>query len=140
MRAYIIIDLGFGDAGKGLLTDFLTRRFEAGLVVRYNGGAQAGHNVVTPDGRQHTFSQFGAGTFIPGVRTILSRHGVIDPVALLVEGDVLETKGVPDVYTRLRISAQALIITPFHRAANRVREQARGADRHGSCGARCCHR
>ena len=73
MRAYIVVDLGFGDSGKGLLTDYLARHHEAGVVVRYNGGAQAGHNVVRPDGRQHTFSQFGSGTFIPGVRTYLSR-------------------------------------------------------------------
>ncbi len=134
MRAYIIVDLGFGDAGKGLLTDFLARHVEAGLVVRYNGGAQAGHNVVAPDGRQHTFSQFGSGTFIPHVRTYLSKYVVIDPLALLVEGDALAGKGVRDVYARLRVSDQALVITPYQRAANRIRELARGADRHGSCG------
>ena len=93
MRAYVVVDLGFGDAGKGLLTDFLTRHFNAGLVVRYNGGAQAGHNVVAPDGRQHTFSQFGSGTFIPGVKTYLSRHVGIHPGALLVEGDLLAAIG-----------------------------------------------
>ena len=93
MRAYIIVDLGFGDAGKGLLTDFLARRCHAGLVVRYNGGAQAGHNVVTADGRQHTFAQFGSATFIPGVRTYLSQHVVIHPGALLVEGDLLVQHG-----------------------------------------------
>lgn len=134
MRAYIIVDLGFGDAGKGLVTDFLARHLEAGVVVRYNGGAQAGHNVVTADGRQHTFSQFGSGTFRPGVKTYLSRHVVIHPGALLVEGAVLESKGVPDPFSRLRLSEQALVITPFHQATNRIREIVRGADRHGSCG------
>jgi adenylosuccinate synthase len=134
VRVYIIVDLGFGDAGKGLLTDFLARRFEAGLVVRYNGGAQAGHNVIAPDGRHHTFSQFGSGTFIPSVRTYLSKQVVIDPLALLVEGDELEGKGVRDVFHRLRISDQARVITPFQRAVNRIRELARGADKHGSCG------
>ena len=134
MRAFIVVDLGFGDAGKGLLTDFLVRRFEAGLVVRYNGGAQAGHNVITPDGRHHTFSQFGSGTFNPNVKTYLSRHVVTDPLALMVEGDALERKGALNVFGRLRISDQALVITPFQRAANRVREMARKADRHGSCG------
>ena len=150
MRAYIIVDLGFGDAGKGLLTDFLTRQLSAGVekthkfgvesthkfgvVVRYNGGAQAGHNVVTADGRHHTFSQFGSGTFLPGVKTFLSRQVVIHPTALLIEGAVLEGKGVPDAFARLRVSDQALIITPFHQAANRMREIARGAERHGSCG------
>lgn len=134
MRAYIVVDLGFGDAGKGLLTDFLARHYKCGLVVRYNGGAQAGHNVVAPDGRHHTFSQFGSGTFIPGVKTYLSRHVVIHPGALLVEGDILAGQGVPDAFSRLRLSDQALVITPFHQAANRIREIARGADRHGSCG------
>lgn len=134
MQAYIIVDLGFGDAGKGLLTDFLVRRTGADLVVRYNGGAQAGHNVVTPDRRHHTFAQFGSGTFNPGVRTFLSRYMVIHPTALLVEGDFLQKKGVQDVYDRLRISEDALIITPFHQAANRIRELLRGDNRHGSCG------
>ncbi len=134
MRAYVIVDLGFGDAGKGLLTDYLVRRTGAGLVVRYNGGAQAGHNVVAPDGRQHTFSQFGSGSFVPGVRTHLSRHVVVHPAALLAEGDALQAKGIGDAFARLRLSDCARIITPFHQAANRIRELARGAQRHGSCG------
>jgi len=134
LRAYIVVDLGFGDCGKGLLTDFLARQCEAGLVVRYNGGAQAGHNVVTPDGRQHTFSQFGSGTFIPGVKTYLSKHVVVHPGALLVEGDILVKAGVGDAFARIRVSDQALMITPFHQAANHIREIGRGENRHGSCG------
>jgi len=134
LRAYIIVDLGFGDAGKGLLTDFLVRHCSAGLVVRYNGGAQAGHNVVTADGHHHTFSQFGSGTFVPHVKTYLSRHVVIHPTALLVEGNILEQKGVQDPFSRIRVSDQALVITPFHQAANRIREIVRAGDRHGSCG------
>ncbi|MBN1536286.1 MAG: adenylosuccinate synthetase [Anaerolineales bacterium] len=134
MRAFIIIDLGFGDSGKGILTDFLTRRLNASLVIRYNGGAQAGHHVVTPDGRQHTFSQFGSGTFNPGVKTYLSKHVIIHPGALLIEGDKLVGMGIRDAYSRLRISDQAVIITPFHQAANRIREIVRGQNRHGSCG------
>lgn len=134
MRAYIVLDLGFGDSGKGILTDFLVRHFYAGLVVRYNGGAQAGHNVIAPDGRHHTFSQFGSGSFVPGVKTFLSRHVVIHPAALLVEGEILEGIGVREVFSRLRLSDQALIVTPFHQAANRIRELVRGDYRHGSCG------
>jgi len=134
LHAYIVVDLGFGDSGKGLLTDFLVRRFQASVVVRYNGGAQAGHNVIAPDGRHHTFSQFGSGTFIPGVKTYLSRHVVIHPGALLVEGDILAGKGVRDAFSRLRLSDQALVVTPFHQTANRIREIMRRANRHGSCG------
>lgn len=134
MRAYIVIDLGFGDAGKGLITDFLVRQTLAGVVVRYNGGAQAGHNVVTPEGVHHTFSQFGSGTFVPGVKTYLSKHMIVHPGALLIEGDVLIEKGVKDAFSRLKISPQSLIITPYHQAANRIKELAREANQHGTCG------
>jgi adenylosuccinate synthase len=133
-RAYVLVDLGFGDAGKGLLTDYLVRRTGATLVVRYNGGAQAGHNVVTPDGRHHTFAQLGAGTFVPGVRTFLSRYVAVHPTALLVEAEALAAKGVDDPLSRLQISENAPIITPFHQAAGRLRELALGPERHGSCG------
>lgn len=133
-RAAIVVDLGFGDAGKGLVTDHLTREMGARLVVRFHGGAQAGHNVVTPDGRHHTFSQLGAGTFVPGVETYLSEAMVVHPTALLAEAAHLLSVGVPDALDRLFVSERALVITPFHQAANRLRELARGAGRHGSCG------
>ncbi|MFL5318896.1 MAG: adenylosuccinate synthetase [Myxococcaceae bacterium] len=133
-RAFVVVDLGFGDCGKGLLTDYLVRRHEASLVVRYNGGAQAGHNVVTEDGRHHTFAQLGAGSFVPGVRTFLSRHVVIHPAALLVESAALEQKGVSRPMERVFISDSARVITPFHQSANRLRELSRGDFRHGSCG------
>ena len=134
LRAIAVVDLGFGDAGKGLLTDFLTRRTSAEVIVRFNGGAQAGHNVVTADGRHHTFAQMGAGSFSPGVRTFLSRDVVVHPTALLVEARVLATKGVPDALLRIAMSERSLVVTPFHQAANRLRELARNEARHGSCG------
>jgi adenylosuccinate synthase len=134
LRAFAVVDLGFGDAGKGLVTDFLTRRTGADVVVRFNGGAQAGHNVVTADGRHHTFSQLGAGSFVPGVRTFLARDVVVHPTALLREVEVLEAKGVARPLARLALSGEALLVTPFHQAANRLRELARGEARHGSVG------
>lgn len=132
--AIVVADLGFGDAGKGAVTDALVRRVGAQAVVRFNGGAQAGHNVVTDDGRHHTFAQFGAGSLVPGVLTLLSRFMVVHPSALLVEARYLAAAGAFDAMERLRISDQALVITPFHQAACRLREIARGAGRHGSCG------
>lgn len=134
MRAWVLVDLGFGDSGKGLLTDYFVRQTGAGVVVRYNGGAQAGHNVVAPDGCHHTFSQFGSGSFVPGVKTFLSNRMVVHPTGLLVEGERLQVLGFQDVFSRLCISERALIVTPFHQAANRIRELARGENRHGSCG------
>jgi adenylosuccinate synthase len=133
-RAAIVVDLGFGDAGKGLVTDHLTRTLGATLVVRFNGGAQAGHNVVAPDGRHHCFAQLGAGSFGPGVRTHLGPKVVVHPTALGVEAAHLEARGVPDPLARVSVDERALVITPFHQAANRLRELGRGAGRHGSCG------
>jgi adenylosuccinate synthase len=131
VTAFIIADLGFGDAGKGTITDWLVRKHGAALVVRYNGGAQAGHTVVTSEGRAHTFAQFGSGTFVPGVRTHLSRFMVVHPTGLLVEAARLREIGVADAIERLSISPNARVITPFHQAAGRAREL---VQRHGSCG------
>ncbi|WDZ86164.1 adenylosuccinate synthetase [Micromonospora cathayae] len=134
MNHVVVVDLGYGDAGKGTVVDWLCATRPVHTVVRFNGGAQAAHNVVLPDGRQHTFAQFGAGTFRPGVRTHLSRYVVVDPLALAAEADHLTSVGVPDALDRLTVDGDALLATPYHRAANRAREMARGADRHGSCG------
>jgi len=133
-RSVIVVDLGFGDAGKGIVTDALVRRLGARAVVRFNGGAQAGHNVVLPDGRHHTFAQLGSGSFVDGVRTFLSRHVVVHPTALRFEADHLASVGVPNALERVTISGEARVVTPFHQAACRVREIARGDARHGSCG------
>jgi adenylosuccinate synthase len=133
-QAIIVVDLAFGDCGKGTTVDFLTRRFDAHTVVRFNGGPQAGHNVVTPQGLHHTFSQFGAGTFVPGVRTLLSRFMLIEPYALFNEAHHLEQLGIPNPLSRLLIDSRCLVITPIHQAANRLRELTRGAAAHGTCG------
>jgi adenylosuccinate synthase len=103
-------------------------------VVRFNGGAQAAHNVITRDGRHHTFAQFGAGTFTPGVRTHLSRFVLIDPLALAAEAAHLASLGLTDALDLLTVDRDALLTTPYHQAANRARETARGNGRHGSCG------
>jgi adenylosuccinate synthase len=133
-RLVSLLGLGFGDCGKGLFTDFLCRRWQAGAVVRFNGGAQAGHNVVLPDGRHHTFSQFCAGTLVPGVLSVLASPVVVHPTALLVEHAALQALGIPDALARLRIDARCRINTPFHQAAGRLRELRRGAASHGTCG------
>ncbi|XVQ13536.1 adenylosuccinate synthetase [Spirillospora sp. CA-255316] len=136
MGHVIVVDLGFGDAGKGTVVDWLCSRGPEPVhaVVRFNGGAQAAHNVVAPDGRHHTFAQFGSGTFTPGVRTHLSRFMLVDPLALAAEAGHLRSLGVDDALDRLTADRGALLTTPYHRAANRARESARGAARHGSCG------
>lgn len=131
--ATVVGGLAFGDEGKGVVTDYLTRRYNADLVVRYNGGPQAAHNVVTDDGRHHTFSQFGAGA-LAGARTFLSKFMLIDPLALANEAAVLSGKGVAGPFNLVRIDPQCVVITHYHRAANRARERVRGSNRHGSVG------
>ncbi|HEY0754221.1 MAG TPA: adenylosuccinate synthetase [Ktedonobacteraceae bacterium] len=133
-QALVIADLGFGDAGKGTIVDFLTRRCSAQTIVRYNGGPQAAHNVVCADGRHHTFSQFASGMFLPGTRTLLSRFMLINPLNMLKEARHLNACGITDALQRVQIDQRALVITPFQRAINRLREIARAEQRHGSCG------
>jgi adenylosuccinate synthase len=145
-RHIVVADLGYGDAGKGGIVDWLCSPLGGGAepvhtVVRYNGGAQAAHNVVTPDGRWHTFAQFGSGTFTPGVRTFLSRFMMVDPLAMVAEAqhlagnaEHLAAEGVAGPFALVDVDRDALLTTPYHQAANQARERARGAGRHGSCG------
>jgi len=130
----VLAGMGFGDEGKGSFIDFLAREQNAGLVVRYNGGCQAAHAVVLADGRHHTFSQFGSGTFTPWCRTHLSRYMLVQPGSMLAENKHLESLGVHDAFDRTTIDGAALITTRFHAAVNRLREMSRDRSRHGSCG------
>ncbi|MBP9669245.1 MAG: adenylosuccinate synthetase [Candidatus Pacebacteria bacterium] len=133
-KATIVVDLGFGDAGKGTTVDYLARQGGISAMVRFNGGAQARHFVVTPDGRTHGFAQFGSGTFVPGVETFLSRFVLVDPMELVKEAELLAGLGCRNALSRIAIDERAMVVTPMHRALNRLREIARGAGRHGSCG------
>ncbi len=133
-EVYTVSGLGFGDEGKGTIVDFLARTKNARLVIRFNGGAQAAHHVVLPDGRWHCFSQFGSGSFVPGVTTFLSKEVIIDPFALLAEADVLGKKGVINPLSRIFMDSRCAISTPYHKLLGRVRETARGENKIGSTG------
>ncbi len=128
-----VLGLGFGDCGKGRFIAALTRRWSSQTVVRFNGGGQAGHNVLDA-GRHHTFSQFGAGTFSLWVRTLLVDPFVLHPTALLVEAEALARIGVTNALSRLVIDGRCRVTTPYHQAAGRLREILRGSDAHGTCG------
>ncbi len=133
MKAIITVGLGFGDEGKGATVDYLVRQHGAELVVRYSGGAQAGHSVVLADGRRHTFSQFGAGT-LAGARTWLGPRMIVSPATLTPEAEHLQSLGVDDPWSMLSAHSAALVATEYHSAMNRLRELARGDARHGSFG------
>lgn len=133
-RAFLVVGLGLGDEGKGSVVDALVRRHGASSVVRFNGGPQAAHHVVSPEGQLHCFSQFGAGTLVPGVRTHLARFLAVDPLALAREDAALRALGVDDAMARLSVDPRCVVVTPVHRALNRLRELTRGDARHGSVG------
>lgn len=134
MRAYLVAGLAYGDEGKGATVDALVRYTGSDLVVRYNGGAQCAHNVTIDNGRHHTFSQFGSGSFVPGVRTFLSRYVLINPISMLMEARELNELGVDDLMSRTYVDWKTVIITPFQKSLNRLQEMARGSARHGSTG------
>lgn len=130
MRARAVIGANFGDEGKGLVTDYLCATEGAGIVVRFNGGAQAGHTVVTPEGDRHVFSHFGSGT-LAGVPTFLSQFFICNPILFFRELDRLRALGFdPVVYAH----PQCLVTTFADMIINQRKEDERGAKRHGSCG------
>ena len=128
--ARVVIGANYGDEGKGLLTDYYASQGTSVLVVRHNGGAQAGHTVETPEGRRHVFSHFGSGTLV-GAPTLLSRFFLANPIRFRAEHDALARLGVAPV---VFVDPTAPVTTPYDIALNQAAEQHRGASRHGSCG------
>lgn len=129
MTARVVIGANFGDEGKGAMTDYLCSQ-GAGTVVRFNGGAQAGHTVVTPEGERHVFRHFGSGSFCD-VPTFLSQFFVCNPILFLYERDQLIKLGFhPVVYAH----PDCLVTTFADMAINQMKELGRGDKRHGSCG------
>jgi adenylosuccinate synthase len=129
MKARVVIGANFGDEGKGLVNDYLCSQ-GAGIVVRFNGGAQAGHTVVTPAGERHVFRHIGSGTFL-GVPTFLSQFFVCNPILFFEEREQLIKLGFhPEMYAH----PDCLITTFMDMLINQFKETKRGNKRHGSCG------
>lgn len=132
-QAFLVTGLGYGDEGKGTITHWLSCRHHAHTVIR-TGGAQARHMVTCQNGQTHGFSQFGSGT-LRGSATHLSQQMVIDPHAILKEGESLVyERGIRGVFEMMTIHEDALVIAPFQAIVGRVRELLRGPGRHGSVG------
>jgi adenylosuccinate synthase len=129
MIARAVIGANFGDEGKGLVTDYLCSK-GAGVVVRFNGGAQAGHTVVTPGGDRHVFGHFGSGSFL-GVPTFLSQFFIVNPILFFKERAELHALGLnPTVFAH----PECLVSTFVDMIINQRLEEARGDKRHGSVG------
>lgn len=130
-----VIGANFGDEGKGHMVDFLANSWRETIVVRYNGGAQAGHTVVLPDGRRHVFHHFGSGTLAQRP-TYLSKFFLVNPIVFCDElaelRKLLAFKGehIPQVW----IDPEARVTTPWDMMVNQAIEKSRGRARHGSCG------
>lgn len=131
-QAYLIAGLGYGDEGKGATVDYLAREKNAKLVVRYNGGPQAQHNVVTPEGVHHTFAQFGSGSLVPGTQTHLSKFMLVDPISMLTEAQALKKLGIKNIWHLATVNVKAVIVTPFQKALNRIQQLVDG--KFNSCG------
>lgn len=130
-KAIAIIGANFGDEGKGVITDFISSITESNVVVRYNGGAQAGHTVVTPDNKRHVFSHFGSGSFCD-TPTYLSKYFIVNPFLLQKEQKILYPK-IGSV-TLTGIDADCLVTTSYDMMLNQMIEASRGSSCHGSCG------
>lgn len=127
MRADVVIGANFGDEGKGLMTDCLAAPHDHRcIVVRFNGGAQAGHTVVTRE-RRHVFHHFGSGT-LTGAATFLSRFFIVNPLLWAKEAAELSSYS-----PWLVIDPFALLSTPYDMLINQEVERAMTA-KHGSCG------
>jgi len=125
----IVIGLGFGDEGKGSVTSYLCSTVNNPIVVRFNGGHQAGHTVIR-DGKRHVFSTYGSGT-LQGAPTYWSKFCTFYPVAVCNERAVLEKVLAPSKVPTIYVHPFAPVTTPFDVYKNQEKER---VNRHGSVG------
>ncbi|AXB46454.1 adenylosuccinate synthase [Amycolatopsis albispora] len=130
MPAIVLIGAQWGDEGKGKATDLLGDRVQ--WVVRYQGGNNAGHTVVLPDGQDFALHLIPSGILTPGVTNVIGNGVVVDPGVLLDELAGLEARGVDT--SRLLLSADAHLIMPYHVAIDKVTERYLGAKKIGTTG------
>ena len=116
-----VVGLQWGDEGKGKIVDLLTARYD--YVVRYNGGANAGHTVVVGDQR-FALHLVPSGILYPDKVNVLGNGVVIDPEQLLKEIDQLRERGVRVAGANLRISDRAHIVLPYHKLQDQLQERA----------------
>ncbi len=127
MPGICLVGLQWGDEGKGKVTDLLAG--DVDVVVRYQGGNNAGHTVVV-DGARYALHLIPTGILYPGCVPVIGNGVVINPQVLLEEMEALEARGV-DV-SRLRISGNAHLIMPYHLELDRVTERRLGKNRLGT--------
>ncbi|MGQ9842129.1 MAG: adenylosuccinate synthase [Spirochaetota bacterium] len=121
MGCKVIIGTQWGDEGKAKMIDYYS--LTADIIVRYQGGANAGHTVVV-NGKKHVFHLIPSGILHEGTICVIGNGVVLDPVQLIEECKLLEKEGI-DVRKRLYISDAAHLLLPFHKEMDAAMEEAR---------------
>ncbi len=127
MPATVVVGTQWGDEGKGKLTDLLARDMD--MVVRYQGGHNAGHRIVV-NGEAFALQLVPSGVLYPHITPVIGNGVVVDPAVLLAELDALSAKGV-DV-SRLLVSGNAHLIMPYHQELDRLNERFLGKNALGT--------
>ena len=125
MSAFIILGAQWGDEGKGKMTDYLAEG--ADLVVRFQGGNNAGHTVVVGD-KEYKLHLIPSGILYKEKLNVIGNGVVVDPEALFKEIDYLEDLGENITPERLMISDRSQVIMPYHKELDMLQEKARGAN------------
>jgi adenylosuccinate synthase len=125
--ATIIVGTQWGDEGKGRFTDLFAK--EMHLVVRYQGGHNAGHTLVV-DGQTFKLQLIPSGVLYPHITPVIANGVVVDPAVLLDEVDMLEGRGID--CSRLKVSGNAHLILPYHQLMDRVTERHLGKNALGT--------
>ena len=127
MPATVVVGTQWGDEGKGKLTDLLAGEMD--LVVRYQGGHNAGHRIVV-DGEAFALQLVPSGILYPHITPVIGNGVVVDPAVLLAELDALDGRGVDT--SRLVVSGNAHLIMPYHQELDRVTERYLGKNALGT--------
>jgi len=125
--ATVVVGTQWGDEGKGKFTDLVAK--EMHLVVRYQGGHNAGHTIVV-DGESFALQLVPSGILYDHITPVIGNGVVVDPRVLLAELDVLATKGVDT--SRLRVSGNAHLILPYHQELDKLTERRLGKNKVGT--------
>ncbi|MBM7836416.1 adenylosuccinate synthase [Clostridium sardiniense] len=131
MSAFIVIGAQWGDEGKGKMTDYLAE--EADVVVRFQGGNNAGHTVVVGD-KEYKLHLIPSGILYDDKTNVIGNGVVVDPKALFDEIEYLEGVGVKVTPEKLIISDRAQLIMPYHKVLDKLKEKARGKNDIGTTG------
>jgi len=128
MSTLVVVGSQWGDEGKGKITDLLSE--EADIIVRYQGGCNAGHTVVKGD-EQYIFHLIPSGILHQGVKCLIGNGVVIDPESLLQEIENLKKKNI-EIDDNLFIDFKAHVVLPYHKTLDEIKEMKRGKEKIGT--------